>query len=109
MVAMCINPYCHQPFLQLRGKLFVTEYPPTVSSDAILRSRTREHFWLCEDCCKNMTVAVRRELTGGTTVRIVNLPPDGRRKVDFIPTESPAPKPKPLSPRDLPDFLFEAS
>jgi hypothetical protein len=109
MVAKCINPYCSCPFRYLsRGKLFVTEYPPTVSSDVILRARTREHFWLCEECAKSMTVAVRRE-HGGVTVRIVNLPPDGRRKLDFVPEQVVSPKPKKVINRNLPSFFFEAS
>jgi hypothetical protein len=110
MVSKCINPFCNQPFLHLsRGKLFVTEYPQTVSTDLILHNRTREHFWLCEECADQMSVAVRRE-HGGVTVRIVNLPPDGRRKLDFVPGQMPVQRStKPTKTTKFPSFLFEAS
>jgi len=90
MVAKCINPYCNRPFRYLsHGKLFVTEYPPTLSAGVILHTRTREHFWLCEECAKSMTLALRRE-HGGISVRIVNLSPNGERKLDFVPGQEVA-------------------
>jgi len=109
MVAKCINPYCHRPFRYLgNGKLFVTEYPPTLESGLSLHTRMREHFWLCEECSKTMTVAIRRE-HGRIAIRIVNLSPNGRRKLDFIPEEQ-APTMRPaITRKQLPDFLFEAS
>ena len=85
MVSKCINPYCNRPFRYLSaGKLFVTEYPATFAAGVIVHSRTREHFLLCEDCARSMTVAVRRE-HGGISIRIVNLAPNGERKIDFKP------------------------
>jgi hypothetical protein len=108
MVAKCINPYCHRPFRFLgHGKLFVTEYPPTLESGLSLHTRTREHFWLCEECSKTMTVAIRRE-HGRFAIRILNLAPNGRRKLDFIPEEQSNAARQIIS-RQIPEFLFEAS
>jgi len=105
MVAKCINPYCNRPFRYLgHGKLFVTEYPPTLASGIILHSRTREHFWLCEECAQSMTVAVRRE-HGGVAIRIVNLSPNGRRKLDFTP-DSPSVPSEPSRLGKRPVFEF---
>jgi len=107
MVAKCVNPYCNRPFRYLgRGKLFVTEYPPTLASRFDLRGRTREHFWLCEECARTMTVAVRRE-HGGITIRIINLPADGRRKLDFEPGSQVEP-PATYRRRSFPEAWFDA-
>jgi hypothetical protein len=109
MVAKCINPYCHRPFRYLgHGKLFVTEYPPTLESGLSLHTRVREHFWLCEECSKSMTVAVRRE-HGRIAIRILNLSPNGRRKFDFIPEEQARPAVTTANRHPLPEFFFEAS
>lgn len=108
MVGKCINPYCHRPFRSFgQGKLFMTEYPPTLESGLSLHARTREHFWLCEECSKSMTVAIRRE-HGRIAIRIVNLSPNGRRKLDFVPEEQPR-MARPITSRSFPEFLFEAS
>ena len=109
MVAKCINPYCSRPFRYLgHGKLFVTEYPPTLASGLSLHARTREHFWLCEECCQTMTVAIRRE-NGYIAVRIVNLSPNGRRKLDFVPEEQTYVKRPPTGTQSFPEFSFESS
>jgi len=108
MVAKCINPYCSRHFRYLgNGKLFVTEYPPTLESGLSLHTRTREHFWLCEECSENMTVAIRRE-HGRIAIRILNLSPNGRRKLDFRPEEQAPPKRPPMSHQSFPEFSFEA-
>jgi hypothetical protein len=107
MVAKCVNPYCNRPFRYLgQGKLFVTEYPPTLASGINLRGRTREHFWLCDECARIMTIAVRRE-HGGVLVRILNLPPNGKRKLDFNPAKPPI-EPVRLKPRPLPEIFFKS-
>ena len=107
MLGKCINPYCHRPFRYFgQGKLFVTEYPPTLESGLSLHTRTREHFWLCEECSRTMTVAIRRE-HGRIAIRIVNLSP--RRKLDFIPEEQTVTPGSQLARNPFPDFLFEAS
>ena len=109
MLAKCVNPFCNRPFRYMgQGKLFVTEYPPTVASRFNLRGRTREHFWLCEECAPMMTVAVRRE-HGGVTVRIINLSPNGARKLDFVPPkEAVSGQPSAFRQRTLPEFLLDS-
>lgn len=107
MVAKCVNPYCNQPCHTLeRGKVFVTEYPPTLASG--LKDRVREQFWLCEECSKSMTVAIRREHRK-VAIRIINLAPNGRRKLDFIPEEQPVRQPLAFRKTFYPEFSLEAS
>ena len=108
MVTKCVNPYCHRPFRYLgHGKLFAIEYPPSLLSTP-LHVRTREHFWLCEECCQSMTVAIRHE-HGRPAIRIINLSPKGTRKLDFIPGQQPTYVPRTtLTPESLPEFCFEA-
>lgn len=105
MVAKCVNPYCNQPFRHLdHGKLFVTEYPPTFPA---LHERKREHFWLCEECSKSMTVAIRHE-HGRPAIRIINLSPNGTRKLDFDPQERVVSfQPSAFSQKSLPEFSME--
>ena len=103
MVSKCVNPYCNQPFRYLgRGKLFVTEFPPALVAGTALHTRNREHFWLCEECARIMTVAVRRE-HGGIAIRIINLPPNGGRKLDFHP-ETDKPVSETVVTRKFPGF-----
>jgi len=106
MVAKCINPYCNRPFRHVEhGKLFVTEYPPTFPA---LHERKREHFWLCEECSKSMTVAIRHE-HDRPAIRIINLSPNGTRKLDFDPEEALArPQPSALSQPNLSQLAFGA-
>lgn len=108
MVAKCVNPYCNRPFRYLgHGKLFVTEYPPTLASGLSPHARTREHFWLCEECAKSMTVAIRRE-HGRIAIRIINLSPKGVRKLDFVPDKHPVDAHSPFADQTFPEFSFEA-
>ena len=108
MVAKCVNPYCHRPFRYMdHGKLFVTEYPPTLTA-GLLHERKREHFWLCEECAKSMTVAIRREHSQ-IAIRIINLSPSGARKLDFVPEEYAVNQHPPrFSEPAFPEFSFEA-
>jgi hypothetical protein len=90
------------------GKLFVTEYPPTLASRLSVSGRTREHFWLCEECSRTMTVAIRRE-HGQVAIRIINLSPNGLRKLDFVPEEAAVSNQhSPFSQRRSSEFSFEA-
>jgi len=107
MVAKCINPYCNRPFRYLdHGKLFVTEYPPTLAAGP-LHVRKREHFWLCEDCSRSMTVAIRHE-HDRVAIRIINLSPNGRRKLDFVPDEETIGAQPTFRKQTFPEFSFEA-
>jgi len=106
MVAKCVNPYCHRPFRYLgHGKLFAIEYPPTLESGSHVR--TRENFWLCEECCQTMTVAIRHE-HGRPAIRIINLSPKGRRKLDFVPGEQVYVQRRSSIPESILELSFEA-
>jgi hypothetical protein len=85
MLAKCVNPFCNRPFQRLsRGKLFLVEFPRRVMDHLSHRPAAREHFWLCEECARIMTVAVGREFDS-ISVRIINLPPSGATKLQFVP------------------------
>ena len=70
MLAKCANPSCTASFRYLReGKLFRLE---------LVSERRYEHFWLCSDCCRTLTLAVdgrvvARPLDPITTTR--SMPP----------------------------------
>jgi hypothetical protein len=87
MVHKCVNPFCNQPFQDShRGKLFVVDFPRNAMDHLTRRRATREHFWLCDECARDMTVAVRREYES-VVVRIINLPESGATKLKFTPAE----------------------
>ena len=66
MVTKCANPSCGAVFRYLRGgRLFlfevpmrmrtaVTSFPETGFGKSQFRSK--EYFWLCQECAKNMTI-----------------------------------------------------
>lgn len=86
MVQKCVNPFCNRPFRYLsHGKLFLVEFPKRLNERRHHVAGRREHFWLCEDCARSMTVAVRREFDS-VSVRIINLSPNGATKLEFIPS-----------------------
>ena len=70
MVSKCANPECSEKFLYLhQGKIF--QLTPTPEVEAVGRSSPRslyERFWLCDKCCKEMTL-----VWGGTEARLVPL------------------------------------
>jgi hypothetical protein len=85
MVDRCVNPFCNQPSRHLgHGKLFVVEFPHRLIELRHHVAGRRERFWLCEECARTMTVAVRREFDG-VSIRIINLAPNGATKLEFIP------------------------
>ncbi len=73
MVEKCANPACSAIFRRLRdGRLFVKEIQVQVDSpsDGKELSRQLRYFWLCNSCCRTMTVTTEK----GTGVRVVPLP-----------------------------------
>jgi hypothetical protein len=108
MVSKCVNPFCHHPFRYLsQGKLFIIEFPHNAVSRLTHRHlAAREHFWLCAECARLMTVAVRREHES-VSVRIINLPASGATKLKFVP---PKQEQMPLPPRQqvLQQMAFSA-
>jgi hypothetical protein len=71
MVSKCANPECSERFLYLhQGKLF--QLTPTPEVEAVgweCAPPLFERFWLCDRCCKKMTV-----VWGGTEAKLVSLP-----------------------------------
>lgn len=71
MVSKCANPACSERFLYLhQGKLF--NLAPTLEIEeagAGFVPALYERFWLCDQCCKRMTL-----VWGGTGVKLVPTP-----------------------------------
>ena len=64
MLATCANASCTSSFRYLsKGKLFLVD-PPRLNAGRCgerannLALRKREWFWLCEQCCTMMTLAI---------------------------------------------------
>lgn len=62
MLSKCANPGCREEFRSIRkGRLFFAE-PTTARTTGVtpaMRKRDKlECFWLCDTCCKLMTVSV---------------------------------------------------
>jgi hypothetical protein len=70
MVSKCANPACSERFLYLhRGKLFHLNPTPEIeAADGDSLPALYERFWLCDQCCRKMTV-----VWGGTNARVVPL------------------------------------
>jgi hypothetical protein len=71
MVSKCANPACSEKFLYLRqGKIF--QLTPTPEVEAVgggFPPSLHERFWLCDKCCKEMTL-----VWGGNEAKLVPLP-----------------------------------
>lgn len=71
MLEKCANPRCSARFLRLRdGKVFVTEAEADDHSSVSGHGRQREYYWLCNSCCRTMTVTVEK----GKRAHVVPLP-----------------------------------
>jgi len=71
MVEKCANPACCATFRSLRnGRLFVKEVRVDTPSDGNRGSRQLHYFWLCNSCCRTMTVVAEK----GTGIRVTPLP-----------------------------------
>jgi hypothetical protein len=58
MLDKCANPACSEIFRRLRdGRVFVIE----VESSASSPPHQRQHFWLCNSCCRSMMVVVDKD------------------------------------------------
>jgi hypothetical protein len=56
VVEKCANPSCSSKFRRLsEGRLFVME------AGVSHQSRRLRYFWLCNSCCRTMTVIVSKE------------------------------------------------
>lgn len=73
MLSKCANPACSRLFRYLRdGKLFEIETNAEMESTSGVKKPMRhvEFFWLCGDCCAELTV-IKDEERGVVTVPIV--------------------------------------
>jgi hypothetical protein len=71
MLDKCANPACSARFRSLRdGRLFVVELRAEQQSSASERTRQRQYCWLCNTCCRTMTIV----LENGTRFQVVPLP-----------------------------------
>jgi len=70
MLDKCANPACSATFRRLRdGRVFVTEVEGDYKSNASVDVPRRQYFWLCNSCCRNMTVIAEK----GKKVQVVPL------------------------------------
>lgn len=92
MLAKCANPACSTPFRRLNeGKLFQVETRTTSEANGRMSrrkgsARRIEHFWLCAECCRFVTLAVHEKsgvitvpLPEGELVKTVRVVDPGRR------------------------------
>ncbi len=69
MLSKCANPACPRLFLYLHeGKIFNIE----VEADA--QGRRLEHYWLCGNCARSMTVVYERGRVMTRLARLALLP-----------------------------------
>ena len=70
MVSNCANPKCARPLHYLReGKIFIFDSADRIEPKTGKRSRRLEHYWLCGDCCRSLTLE-----KGPEGVRLVSRP-----------------------------------
>ena len=70
MLDKCANPPCFATFRNLRdGRVFVTEVELDYQRGAGGRVRQLQYLWLCNSCCRTMTVASGR----GKRIQVVPL------------------------------------
>lgn len=57
MLNKCANPACSDTFRRLTdGRVFVIEVQAEYQRSAGGSARQRQYFWLCNSCCRTMTV-----------------------------------------------------
>lgn len=61
MIGKCANPACSARFLHLReGRVFVKEIEAVPTSDGKNRSPQPHYYWLCNACCRTMTIVAEK-------------------------------------------------
>jgi len=61
MLDKCANPACSATFRRLRdGRVYVMEVEADYQSSASGRVHQRQYFWLCNSCCRSMTVIAEK-------------------------------------------------
>ncbi len=71
MLSKCANPECSEQFRYLhQGRLFHLSPIPELHLHEEACRRLYERFWLCDQCCKSLTV-----IWDGLQAKIIHLPP----------------------------------
>jgi hypothetical protein len=74
MIDKCANPACSATFRSLRdGRVFVKEVEGDPRDDGRGHSHELHYFWLCNSCCRTMTVIAENGRGG----KVVPLPVSG--------------------------------
>ena len=70
MVSKCANPACSEKFMRLHeGRIFHLSPTPEAAATGSFAAALHERFWLCDRCCKKMTL-----VWGGSEVKLVPVP-----------------------------------
>lgn len=70
MLSKCANPGCSRQFLRLHeGRIFQLSPTPEVEEIGRFAPSLYERFWLCDECCKQLTL-----IWAGTEARVAPLP-----------------------------------
>jgi hypothetical protein len=70
MVEKCVNPECSASFRYLRkGRVFAIGVEDDSRTELKARPRKFHYVWLCDSCCRKMTVVVER----GQGIKVVPL------------------------------------
>lgn len=81
MLSKCVNPACSASFRYLhQGRLFLLDVADDADIGRLschegLAAHRLRYFWLCDACCRSMTVVER-----GRGVEVVSLTPTGGEK-----------------------------
>ena len=71
MLEKCANAGCSAKLQRLHeGRVFIREIEVDPTSDAKKHSRQLHYYWLCNSCCRTMTIISDR----GKGIRVVPLP-----------------------------------
>jgi len=84
MLSKCANPNCFEQFRYLHlGKLFhLSPVPDLEQMTEDTCGGIYERFWLCEECCKKLTV-----VWDGEQAQVVPLRKDAGQGVEASPSE----------------------
>ena len=72
MLDKCSNPACSATFRKLRdGRVFAIQVNAHYETSRIGRELQPHYFWLCDSCCRTMTIIAEKH---GERIQVVPLP-----------------------------------
>ncbi len=83
MLSKCANPACLAPFLYLHeGTIFniEVESPRVDGASNAPRVRKLEHYWLCSNCARSMTVVYEHGRVVTRLARLALMPATGNSR-----------------------------